>query len=167
VIRRSESRSPASSFAAPGRCAPRSSHRPAGASTPGASFDDPSATWSSALALGHLTWPPPEVRVLRPIAPVSRIARGVPFPNRRPQERPLECRAAGGGVRGRYRRASRCPPTPPVVFQRLLWETPTPSRSKEARYLQGTRFESIAERKPRPRLLTWDGNVEVTGQDLR
>jgi len=43
---------------------------------------------------------------------------------------------------------------PQVAFQRLLRETPTPSRSKEARYLQGTRFESIAERKPRPRLLT-------------
>ena len=53
------------------------------------------------------------------------------------------------------------------VFQRLLPEGPTPERCVEAYYLQRTRFESIAERKLRRRQLTEDGNVEVTGRDLR
>jgi hypothetical protein len=37
----------------------------------------------------------------------------------------------------------------------------------EAFRLQRTRFESIAERKLRRRQLTEDGNVEITGRDLR
>jgi hypothetical protein len=37
----------------------------------------------------------------------------------------------------------------------------------EAYYLQRTRFESIAERKLRRRRLTEDGNVEISGRDLR
>jgi hypothetical protein len=37
----------------------------------------------------------------------------------------------------------------------------------EAYYLQRTRFESIAERKLRRRQLTEDGNVEISGRDLR
>ena len=53
------------------------------------------------------------------------------------------------------------------VFQRLLPERPTPERCVEAYYLQRTRFESIAERKLRQRQLTEDGNVEITGRDLR
>ena len=53
------------------------------------------------------------------------------------------------------------------VFQRLLPERPTPERCVEAYYLQRTRFESIAERKLRRRQLTEDGNVEITGRDLR
>ena len=53
------------------------------------------------------------------------------------------------------------------VFQRLLPEGPTPERCVEAYYLQRTRFESIAERKLRRRQLTEDGNVEITGRDLR
>ena len=53
------------------------------------------------------------------------------------------------------------------VFQRLLPERPTPERCVEAYYLQRTRFESIAERKLRRRQLTDDGNVEITGRDLR
>ena len=53
------------------------------------------------------------------------------------------------------------------VFQRLLPETPTPERCVEAYYLQRTRFESIAERKIRRRHLTEDGNVEISGRDLR
>ena len=48
------------------------------------------------------------------------------------------------------------------VFQRLL-----PERCVEAYYLQRTRFESIAERKLRRRQLTEDGNVEISGRDLR
>jgi hypothetical protein len=53
------------------------------------------------------------------------------------------------------------------VFQRLLPESATPERCVEAYYLQRTRFESIAERKLRLRQLTEDGNVEITGRDLR
>jgi len=56
---------------------------------------------------------------------------------------------------------------PRRVFQRLLPERPTPERCVEAYYLQRTRFEQIAERKLRRRQLTEDGNVEITGRDLR
>jgi hypothetical protein len=56
---------------------------------------------------------------------------------------------------------------PRRVFQRLLPEGPTPERCLEAYYLQRTRLESIAERKLRQRQLTEDGNVEITGRDLR
>ena len=44
---------------------------------------------------------------------------------------------------------------------------PTPERCVEAYYLQRTRFESITERKLRRRQLTEDGNVEISGRDLR
>ena len=56
---------------------------------------------------------------------------------------------------------------PRRVFQRQLPESPTPERCLEAYYLQRTRFETIAERKLRQRQLTDDGNVEITGRDLR
>lgn len=56
---------------------------------------------------------------------------------------------------------------PRRVFQRLLPERPTPERCVEAYYLQRTRFESIAERKLRQRQLTEDGNVEISGRDVR
>ena len=56
---------------------------------------------------------------------------------------------------------------PRRVFQRLLAKWPTPERCVEAFYLQRTRFESIAERKLCRRQLTEDGNVEITGRDLR
>jgi len=56
---------------------------------------------------------------------------------------------------------------PRRVFHRLLPERPTPERCVEAYYLQRTRFESIAERKLRRRQLTEDGNVEISGRDLR
>ncbi len=56
---------------------------------------------------------------------------------------------------------------PRRVFQRSLRERPTPERCLEAYYLQRTRFERIAERKLRCRQLTEDGNVEITGRDLR
>jgi len=65
---------------------------------------------------------------------------------------------------GEYRGVVRVPRR---VFQRLLSERPTPERCVEAFYLQRTRFESIAERKLRRRQLTEDGNVEISGQDLR
>jgi Protein of unknown function (DUF1488) len=65
-----------------------------------------------------------------------------------------------GGYEGMVR-------VPRRVFQRLLPERPTPERCVEAYYLQRTRFERIAERKLRHRALTEDGNVEISGRDLR
>jgi len=47
-----------------------------------------------------------------------------------------------------------------------LPERSTSERCVEAYCLQWTRFESIAERKLR-RQLTEDGNVEISGRDLR
>jgi hypothetical protein len=65
---------------------------------------------------------------------------------------------------GEYRGVVRVPRR---VFQGLLSERPTPERCVEAYYLQRTRFESIAERKLRRRQLTEDGNVEISGRNLR
>lgn len=56
---------------------------------------------------------------------------------------------------------------PRRVFQRLLPQSPTPEHCLEAYHLQRTRFERIVERKLRRRQLTDDGNVEITGRDLR
>jgi Protein of unknown function (DUF1488) len=54
------------------------------------------------------------------------------------------------------------------VFQVLLPEAPpAPERCLEAYHLHRTRLELIAERKVRRRQLTDDGNVEITGRDLR
>ena len=43
----------------------------------------------------------------------------------------------------------------------------TPEGCIESYYLHRTEFERIAERKLRNRQLTDDGNVEITGRDLR
>jgi hypothetical protein len=53
------------------------------------------------------------------------------------------------------------------VFQILLSDAPTPERCLEAYHLHRTRLELIAERKVRRKQLTDDGNVEITGRDLR
>ena len=53
------------------------------------------------------------------------------------------------------------------VFQPLVDGSPTPQRCLEAFHLQRTRFELITERKLRRRQLAADGNVEITGRDLR
>ena len=53
------------------------------------------------------------------------------------------------------------------VFQILLGEVPAPERCVEAYHLHRTRLELIAERKVRRRQLTDDGNIEITGRDLR
>ena len=53
------------------------------------------------------------------------------------------------------------------VFQILLSERPTPERCLECFHLNRTRLELIGERKLRRRQLTEDGNVEITGRDLR
>ena len=65
---------------------------------------------------------------------------------------------------GEYRGVVRVPRR---VFQNLLGETPTPERCLEAYHLHRTRLELIAERKVRRKQLTDDGNVEITGRDLR
>jgi hypothetical protein len=69
-----------------------------------------------------------------------------------------------GVVIGEYEGVVRVPRR---VFQRLLPERPTPARCVEAYYLQRTRFERVAESKVRHRVLTEDGNVEISGRDLR
>lgn len=56
---------------------------------------------------------------------------------------------------------------PRRVFQILLPDAPTPERCLECCYLNRSRLELIAERKIRRRQLTEDGNVEITGRDLR
>src|SRR5438445_43008 len=56
---------------------------------------------------------------------------------------------------------------PRQIFRRFLDGAVTPERCLEAYHLQRTRFELIAERKLRNRQLTDDGNVEITGRDLR
>ena len=56
---------------------------------------------------------------------------------------------------------------PRRVFQGLLDQSPTPERCIEAFHLQRTRFELIVERKLRRRQLSDDGNVDITGRDLR
>ena len=53
------------------------------------------------------------------------------------------------------------------LFHNLLPEAPTPERCLEAYHLYRTRLELIAERKVRRRQLTDDGNIEITGRDLR
>ena len=56
---------------------------------------------------------------------------------------------------------------PRRVFQALLDQSPTPERCLEAYYLYRTPLEMIAERKVRSRQLTEDGNVEISGRELR
>jgi hypothetical protein len=53
------------------------------------------------------------------------------------------------------------------VFQGLLDQSPTPQLCLEAFHLQRMRFEIITERKLRRRQLTDDGNIEITGRDVR
>jgi hypothetical protein len=53
------------------------------------------------------------------------------------------------------------------VFRRLLDQSPTPERCLEAFHLRRTCFELAVERKLRRRQLTDDGNVEITGRNLR
>jgi hypothetical protein len=92
-------------------------------------------------------------------------------PGRNKKERPKAPRETwrgrpwSSGVEiGEYRGVVRVPRR---VFQRLLPERPTPERCVEAPYVQRTRFESIPERKLRPAAVTENGNVEISGRDLR
>jgi Protein of unknown function (DUF1488) len=56
---------------------------------------------------------------------------------------------------------------PRHVFRRFIDGSVTPERCLEAYHLQRTQLELVAERKLRRRQLTDDGNVEITGRDLR
>ena len=53
------------------------------------------------------------------------------------------------------------------VFRRFVDGAVTPDKCMEAYHLHRTRFEMVAERKLRQRQLTDDGNVAITGRDLR
>jgi hypothetical protein len=53
------------------------------------------------------------------------------------------------------------------VFRHLLGEPATPARCIELYHLQRTEFERAAEEKLRRRELADDGNIELTGRDLR
>jgi hypothetical protein len=79
----------------------------------------------------------------------------------------MECRGAGWEFGVQIGEYCGVVTVPRRGFQRLLPERPSPERCVEAYYLQRTRFESIAERKLRRRQLTEDGNVEISGRDLR
>ncbi len=56
---------------------------------------------------------------------------------------------------------------PGDVFRRFIDGAVTPEKFLEAYHLQRTRFELITERKLRRRQLAGDGNVEISGRDLR
>ena len=53
------------------------------------------------------------------------------------------------------------------VFRRFIDGAVTPGKCVEAFHLHRTLFEMVAERKLRHRQLTADGNVAITGRDLR
>ena len=76
-------------------------------------------------------------------------------------------RVAGRGVRGRDRRVSRRGPGPASRLPSPTARAVHPEGCIDADYLQRTRYESMAERKLRRRQLTEDGNVEISGRDLR
>ena len=77
---------------------------------------------------------------------------------------PERCVVEFGIEVGEYEGVERVPPR---GFQMLLPETPTPERCVEAYHVDRTRLELIAERKVRRLQLTDDGNIEITGRDLR
>jgi hypothetical protein len=56
---------------------------------------------------------------------------------------------------------------PGDVFRRFIDGAVTPEKCLEAYHLQRTRFELITERKLRRRQLADDGNVVISGRDLR
>src|ERR1700737_470035 len=56
---------------------------------------------------------------------------------------------------------------PRNVFRRFIDGAVTPEKCLEAYHLHRIRLELIVERKLRRRRLTDDGNVEISGRDLR
>ncbi len=56
---------------------------------------------------------------------------------------------------------------PRLVFRRLLGQSVSPEKCLEAYHLHRTRFERAVEAKIRRRELSEDGNLDLTGRDLR
>ncbi|MGH7037152.1 MAG: DUF1488 family protein [Stellaceae bacterium] len=56
---------------------------------------------------------------------------------------------------------------PRAAFRHILGHAATPSQCLDAYYRERTAFEIAAEEKLRARLLTAEGDVEITGRDLR
>jgi hypothetical protein len=56
---------------------------------------------------------------------------------------------------------------PSLVFRRLLGQTVSPEKCIEAYHLHRTRFERAVEAKVGRRELAEDGNLDLTGRDLR
>jgi hypothetical protein len=69
-----------------------------------------------------------------------------------------------GVLIGEYKGVVR---VPHQVFRRFVAGAVTPECCLETYHLHRTRLELVAERKLRQRQLTEDGNVEITGRDLR
>jgi hypothetical protein len=56
---------------------------------------------------------------------------------------------------------------PRVVFRRLLGQSVSPETCLESYHLHRTRFERVVEGKIQRRELSEDGNIDLTGRDLR
>jgi hypothetical protein len=85
------------------------------------------------------------------------------FPEDARWDMALQAVVFGVGI-GEYEGVVR---VPRQVFRRFIDGSVTPERCIEAYHLQRTRFERIAERKLHNRQLADDGNVEITGRDVR
>jgi hypothetical protein len=77
-----------------------------------------------------------------------------------PQTEAVEFSVTIGGYEGTVRAPAR-------VLRRLLGVPTTPEKYLETYYLHRTQFEQAAEVKLRRRELAEDGNVELSGRDLR
>jgi uncharacterized protein DUF1488 len=77
-----------------------------------------------------------------------------------PQTETVEFSVTIGGYEGTVR-------TPARVLRRLLGAPTTPEKCLETYHLHRTQFERAVEAKLRRRELAEDGNVELTGRDLR
>ena len=85
------------------------------------------------------------------------------FPEDAPWNSDRQAAELGIGV-GEYEGVVR---VPRQVFRRFVDGGITLEHCLEAYHLQRTRFALVAERKLRNRQLTDDGDVEITGRDLR
>jgi len=77
-----------------------------------------------------------------------------------PETEAVEFSVAVGEYEGTVR-------VPSVVLRRLLGQSVSPEKCIEAYHLHRTRFERAVEAKIRRRKLAEDGNIEITGRDLR
>ena len=77
-----------------------------------------------------------------------------------PHTEAIEFSVAIGGYEGTVR-------VPARIFRALLGAPPTPEKCLETYHVHRTHFERAVEAKLRRRELADDGNVELTGRDLR